>query len=79
MKKTSRDSLTGPIISVPWNSDFPHISTRSRRRSLRCATLKYEEYSGGRAPCERRRSRADICEKSLIQGTSARRTNIFEG
>ena len=55
---------------VPWISDFPHISTRSRRRSLRCTTLKYEEYSGGRAPCERRRSRADICEKSLIQGTS---------
>lgn len=34
------------------------------RRSLRCATLKYREYSSGRAPCERRRSLADIHEES---------------
>jgi len=29
-----------PEVLVPWTSDFPHISTRSRRRSLRCAPRK---------------------------------------
>jgi len=35
---TTREHSILPL--VPWTSDFPHISTRSRRRSLRCAPRK---------------------------------------
>jgi hypothetical protein len=70
MKKTSRDSLTGPIISVPWISDFSRISARDRRRSQGAWPKEYSLYSEVAQRSERRRDRVEICGKSLIQGTS---------
>jgi hypothetical protein len=69
MKKTRRDSLTGPIISVPWNSGSSHISAWDRRRSRGARPKEYSLYFEVAQHSERRRDRVEIGGESLFQGT----------
>jgi hypothetical protein len=55
---------------VPCISDLSHISAWDRRRSQGARPQEYSSYFKVAQRSERRRDRVEICDKSLIQGTS---------